>query len=48
MKKVSAIVVNCNEDDVLSGCLASLLEQDMENLLKNFSFKIRETARTSQ
>ena len=32
MKKVSAIVVNWNGEDVLSGCLASLLEQDYENL----------------
>ena len=32
MKKVSAIVVNWNGEDVLSGCLASLLEQDYEDL----------------
>ena len=32
MKKVSAIVVNWNGKDVLSGCLQSLLKQDYENL----------------
>ena len=32
MKKVSAIVVNWNGEDVLSGCLDSLLEQDYEDL----------------
>jgi len=32
MKKVSAIVVNWNGEDVLSVCLASLLEQDYEDL----------------
>ena len=32
MKKVSAIVVNWNGEDVLSGCLASLLEQDYQDL----------------
>lgn len=32
MKNVSAIVVNWNGEDVLSGCLASLLEQDYEDL----------------
>ena len=32
MKKVSAIVVNWNGKDVLSGCLDSLLEQDYEDL----------------
>ena len=48
MKKVSAIVVNCNGEDVLSGCLASLLEQDMEDLLDNFPFKVQKTARVSQ
>ena len=32
MKKVSAIVVNWNGEDVLSGCLASLLKQDYEDL----------------
>jgi GT2 family glycosyltransferase len=32
MKKVSAIVVNWNGKDVLSGCLQSLFEQDYENL----------------
>jgi GT2 family glycosyltransferase len=32
MKKVSAIVVNWNGKDVLSGCLDSLLKQDYEDL----------------
>jgi GT2 family glycosyltransferase len=32
MKKVSAIVVNWNDKDVLSGCLQSLLKQEYENL----------------
>ena len=32
MKKVSAIVVNWNGKDVLSGCLQSLLKQDYGNL----------------
>ena len=32
MKKVSAIVVNWKGEDVLSGYLASLLEQDYEDL----------------
>ena len=32
MKKVSAILVNWNGEYVLSGCLASLLEQDYEDL----------------
>ena len=32
MKKVSAIVVNWNGKDVLSGCLQSLSKQDYENL----------------
>ena len=32
MEKVSAIVVNWNGEDVLSGCLTSLLEQDHEDL----------------
>ena len=32
MKKVSAIVVNWNGKDVLSGCLYSLLKQDYEDL----------------
>lgn len=32
MKKVSAIIVNWNGKDVLSGCLQSLLKQDYENL----------------
>lgn len=32
MKKVSAIVVNWNGKDVLSGCLQSLLKQDYEEL----------------
>ena len=31
MKKVSAIVVNWNGKDVLSGCLDSLLNQDYED-----------------
>ena len=32
MKKVSAIIVNWNGKDILSGCLESLLDQDYENL----------------
>lgn len=32
MKQVSAIIVNWNGKDVLSGCLQSLLDQDYENL----------------
>jgi hypothetical protein len=44
MKKVSAIVFNWHGEDVLSVCLASLLEQNMEDLLNNFPFKIRKTA----
>ena len=32
MKKVSTLVVNYNGEDVISGCLASLLEQDYEDL----------------
>jgi len=32
MKKVSAIIVNWNGKDILSGCIESLLDQDCENL----------------
>ena len=32
MKKVSVIVINWNGEDVVSWCLASLLEQDYEDL----------------
>ncbi len=32
MKKISAIIVNWNGKEVLSGCLKSLLDQDYENL----------------
>ena len=31
MKKISAIVVNWNGKEVLSGCLRSLLDQDYED-----------------